>query len=166
MKLDALHPQQTFALCLCLFPHCCIMLQLPFVVLLDLSMKNEFKAQAIVSWSCDLCMQTSKEPPPSSPSAFISILCLIKPYTRGSIGLSEHRANYRISRARRVVENFFGICASTFCIFRRPIVVKTELVIEITKAVGILHNFLMLDKADSRNNYSPQAMLMRRQQEE
>ena len=80
---------------------------------------------------------------------------LIKPYPRGSIGISERIANYRIGRARRIVENSFGICASRFRIFRRPIIAKKELVIEITKAVVILHNFLMYDKVYSRNSYCP-----------
>ena len=80
---------------------------------------------------------------------------LIKPYPRGSIGLSERITNYRISRARRVIENAFGICSSRFRIFRRPIVGKTELVIEITKAVVVLHNFLMFDKVQRRSSYFP-----------
>ena len=36
--------------------------------------ENEFKAQAFLSLSCDLCTQTSKEPARSSPSAFLSLL--------------------------------------------------------------------------------------------
>lgn len=42
---------------------------------------------------------------------------LIKPYARSSLGVKEQVANYRISRARRQVENVFGICASRFRIF-------------------------------------------------
>ena len=80
---------------------------------------------------------------------------LIKPYPRACIGIKERVANYRISRARRVVENAFGIAASRFRIFRRPIIAKTELVIEVTKAVVMLHNFLMHDRTESRNRYFP-----------
>ena len=39
---------------------------------------------------------------------------LIKPYPRACIGIKERVANYRISRARMVVENTFGIAASRF----------------------------------------------------
>ena len=80
---------------------------------------------------------------------------LVKPYPRSSIGIKERVANYRISRARRVVENAFGIAASRFRIFRRPIIARTELVVEITKAVVILHNFLMRGRTESRNKYFP-----------
>ena len=60
---------------------------------------------------------------------------LIKPYARSSIDPKEQVANYRISRARRQVENVFGICASRFRIFRRPIVGNVQTVVSITKAV-------------------------------
>ena len=39
---------------------------------------------------------------------------LIKPYPRACIGIKERVAKYRISRARMVVENTFGIAASQF----------------------------------------------------
>ena len=78
---------------------------------------------------------------------------LMKPYPRGYIGISERVAIDRISRARKVVENTFGICASRFKIFWRTIIAKTALVIEITKAVVILHNFLMPADNESRGRY-------------
>ena len=68
---------------------------------------------------------------------------LIKPYARASIKEKEQVANYRISRQRRVVENTFGICASRFRIFRRPIIASVDIVTSITKAVVALHNYLM-----------------------
>lgn len=43
---------------------------------------------------------------------------LMKPYAKTSLGEKQRVANYRISRARRQVENVFRICASRFRIFR------------------------------------------------
>lgn len=71
---------------------------------------------------------------------------LIKPYARASIQQKEQVANYRISRARRQVENVFGICASRFRIFRRPIIAAVDTVTSVTKAVVALHNYLMFGR--------------------
>lgn len=79
---------------------------------------------------------------------------LIKPYARSSIQMKEQIANYRISRARRQVENVFGICASRFRIFRRPIIANVETVTSVTKAVVALHNFLMFGRTFD-NAYCP-----------
>ena len=81
---------------------------------------------------------------------------LMKPYPKGSIGIKERVANYRLSRARRIVENAFGICATRFRIFRRPIISSLETVVEITKAVVVLHNFLMCGRSFGNcNDYCP-----------
>ena len=69
--------------------------------------------------------------------------------------MKECVANNRISRARRVVENTVTIAPLRFRIFRRPIVVKTELVIEVTKAFVMLHNFLLHGRVENRNRYLP-----------
>ena len=81
---------------------------------------------------------------------------LIKPYARHASGIEEQITNYRISRARRQVENVFGICASRFRIFRRPIIGDVETVVSVTKAVVALHNFLMHGrKFGEDNSYCP-----------
>ena len=51
---------------------------------------------------------------------------------------------YRLSRARRVVENKFGIMASRFCIFRRTIIASPEKASLITQATCTLHNYLII----------------------
>ena len=67
---------------------------------------------------------------------------LLKPYSQ--VGLTKERRifNYRLSRARRVVENAFGILANRFRIFMTPIGLAPEKVESITMACCALHNFL------------------------
>ena len=50
--------------------------------------------------------------------------------------------NYRLSRARRVVENAFGILVTKWRIFRQPIIAKTSTVDDIVRASCVLHNYL------------------------
>ena len=81
---------------------------------------------------------------------------LMKPYPRHACGIEEQITNYRISRARRQVENVFGICASRFRIFRRPIICSVETVVSVTKAVVALHNYLMYGRTfGGGNSYCP-----------
>ena len=68
---------------------------------------------------------------------------LIKPYPPNALDENKRICNYRISRARSVIENTFGICASRFRLFRRPIIGTVENVILATKAIVALHNYLM-----------------------
>ena len=82
---------------------------------------------------------------------------MMKPYPFSNLSENKLVFNYRLSRARRVIENTFGICASRFRVFHRPIIAKVENVIAITKAVVALHNFLMdSNGADGSNHYCPQ----------
>ena len=63
--------------------------------------------------------------------------------------------NYRLSRARRIIEDTFGIATSRFRIFRRPIIAKVGKAVLITKAVVALHNFLMSKHSQNNFNYCP-----------
>ena len=80
---------------------------------------------------------------------------LVKPYTKSSLATEQRITNLRISRARNVVENVFGICASHFRVLRRSIIGKVQTVETVTKAVVILHNFLMFGREVwERSNYA------------
>ena len=73
----------------------------------------------------------------------------MKPYPFSNLSLDKQVFNYRLSRARRIIENTFGITASRFRVFHRLINAKIEKVVAITKAVVALHNFLMVTKENN-----------------
>lgn len=79
---------------------------------------------------------------------------LMKPYPfRNQPGINRIY-NYRLSRARRIVENVFGLIATRFRILRKPIPLAPEKVTTVVTTICILHNFLMSRK-ESVNNYAP-----------
>ncbi|KAH7945681.1 hypothetical protein HPB49_013958 [Dermacentor silvarum] len=63
--------------------------------------------------------------------------------------------NYRLSRARRVIENAFGIMAQKWRILRRPFKAKDDNVRRIISACVVLHNFLLKESPTSRSAYCP-----------
>ncbi|XP_054928169.1 uncharacterized protein [Dermacentor andersoni] len=63
--------------------------------------------------------------------------------------------NYRLSRARRVVENSFGIMAQRWRILRRPFKAKEENIRRIVSACVVLHNFLLKESPESKATYCP-----------
>ncbi|CAG7730450.1 unnamed protein product, partial [Allacma fusca] len=70
---------------------------------------------------------------------------LLKPYAGRStneLQLPDQIFNYRLSRARMVVENTFGIFSARWRIFEVPIDADHDTVMLITKTCVILHNFL------------------------
>ena len=69
---------------------------------------------------------------------------LLKPYPGKNLQEPLRVYNYRLSRARRCIENTFGILAAKWRIFRRPIKANEDLVDKITKACVCLHNYLRL----------------------
>ena len=69
---------------------------------------------------------------------------LLKPFSRKNLSVEEKVFNYRLSRARRVVENAFGILASRFRILLRPIDLKVDTTEMLVKAVCAIHNWLRI----------------------
>lgn len=68
---------------------------------------------------------------------------LMKPYPRAKkLSVKQNIFNYRLCRARRVVENAFGILCSRFRIFTRPMNTNVETTESIIICCCVLHNFL------------------------
>lgn len=81
---------------------------------------------------------------------------LMKPYSKVGLSHGEKIFNYRLSRARRVAENAFGILVWRFRIFSRPIDLKPETTDKVIWAACSLHNWLR--KTDPGNYMSQQAV--------
>ena len=85
---------------------------------------------------------------------------MMKPYPSTNLPTQKLVFNYRLSRARRIIENTFGIAASRFRIFYKPILAGVNKVKHITKAVVVLHNFLMTENHTNDNyDYCPAAFV-------
>ena len=76
--------------------------------------------------------------------AFALRMTMMKPYSHRFLSHDERIFNYRTSRARRVVENTFGIMAMRFRCLLTPLAVQPENAIVITKACVILHQIMRL----------------------
>ncbi|KAK2703648.1 uncharacterized protein LOC136041670 [Artemia franciscana] len=69
---------------------------------------------------------------------------LMRPYPRYSSLTTQQRIfNYRLTRARRVVENAFGIMSVKFRILRSSVNCKLDAMDHIVKATCVLRNFLI-----------------------
>ena len=72
---------------------------------------------------------------------------LMQPFPGRYLPESEAVFNYRLSRARRIIENSFGILAARWRIFRWPIIATPEYVVLFTKAAIALHNYLRVKES-------------------
>lgn len=68
---------------------------------------------------------------------------LMRPFSgTDSLSTEQKIFNYRLSRARRTIENAFGILAAQWRIYRKPIIAKVETIENMVKATITLHNWL------------------------
>ena len=77
---------------------------------------------------------------------------LMKPYPTRNLAEEKRVYNYRLSRARRTIENTFGILSVKWRIFRKPTRASVDTVEAITKACVCLHNYL---KQTDNAGYTP-----------
>lgn len=76
---------------------------------------------------------------------------LLRPYSRKDLGENEEIFNYRLSRARRVVECAFGILSSKWRVLLKQLEVRPEKVDKIIKCICLLHN-IIIDKEGLQDN--------------
>ena len=76
-------------------------------------------------------------------NAFSISMNLMNPFSQRKMNHNERLFNYRLSRARRVVENAFGILAHKFRILLRTLIKKPETCRKIITCV-ILHNLIRI----------------------
>lgn len=78
---------------------------------------------------------------------------MIKPFRQSDLITQDRKEyNYRVSRARRIVENAFGILASRFRIFHTEIDIEPKKIESVVVACCTLHNYLIKSVP---NSYSP-----------
>jgi hypothetical protein len=66
----------------------------------------------------------------------------LKPYNVKQMTRERMIFNYRLSRARRIIENVFGILVARFGIFKTHINIQLDNIKEVVMASYALHNFL------------------------
>lgn len=87
--------------------------------------------------------------------AFPILENLLKPYPRNQSLHDRSKAvfNYRLSRARRIVENAFGIMSHSFRILFTPIHLNVDILEDLITVTCILHN-LMIDERGTQEETS------------
>lgn len=81
---------------------------------------------------------------------------LMKPYPGRNLALSQRVFNYRLSRARRCIENAFGIMSAHFRVLRSPVHLDAVKTRKLTLACCALHNFLIANDPEKYTSSSNQ----------
>nr|CAI5828899.1 unnamed protein product [Callosobruchus analis] len=66
----------------------------------------------------------------------------LKPYNERELNPARSNYNKRLSRARRIIENVFGILANRFRIYHTEIGISVESIETVVMATCVLHNYL------------------------
>ncbi|KAJ8018792.1 Protein ALP1-like [Holothuria leucospilota] len=82
--------------------------------------------------------------------AFPLQIHMMRPYAGKGCPLDERVFNYRLSRARRIVENAFGILAARWRVFHTKISVNPALVVDIVKTTCLLHNMIQAESTPAQ----------------
>ncbi|CAH2088731.1 unnamed protein product [Euphydryas editha] len=69
-------------------------------------------------------------------------------------GTKERIFNKKLSSARVIVENVFGVMSAVFRVLRSPMLLEPELASQVVMACVVLHNFLRRNRP-SRTVYNP-----------
>lgn len=91
-----------------------------------------------------------------SDEAFALRPDFLKPYNVRVLDDQRRIYNYRLSRARRVVENVFGILVSRFGVLRSEINLNPENIDSVVLACCVLHNYL---RKNASQSYCPPELL-------
>ncbi|XP_012521454.1 protein ALP1-like isoform X2 [Monomorium pharaonis] len=97
-------------------------------------------------------------------AAFPLLTNMMRPYPGTNLTADKTIFNYRLSRARRLIENTFGLMSSRWRIFRKPIIASIPIVENIIKACVVLHNWLInedLQILPARRRYIPNDLVDR-----
>ncbi|XP_073446675.1 protein MIS12 homolog isoform X1 [Dendrobates tinctorius] len=84
---------------------------------------------------------------------------LLKPYSSRGLTRPKRIFNYRLTRARRMVECTFGILTAKWRVLLTAINLKTETVDEVIKACVVLHNFVICKEPISIEDTSEETTL-------
>lgn len=81
---------------------------------------------------------------------------LLKPYNKRGLTMPQRVYNYRLSRARRVIENTLGIMSACFRVLRKPIHLNADKTTKVVLACCVLHNYLI---KSNRRIYAPSTFI-------
>ena len=76
---------------------------------------------------------------------------MMKPYPQRGLRRDERIFNYRHSRARRTVENAFGILANRFRVFHTPMCLRPDNAEAVVMGACVLHNMLCNRKIETQH---------------
>ncbi|XP_050516479.1 uncharacterized protein LOC126891345 [Diabrotica virgifera virgifera] len=79
---------------------------------------------------------------------------LMRPYAGRKLNVVKSVFNYRLARARRIIENTFGIMVARWRIYLRTICAAPPTAINIVKATTCLHNFIRMS-GPAKERYCP-----------